>query len=218
MTTRAGALKHLLTTVIGKTEQDKSYVCVVDHHQSGSFIDFSRLTIDDFKDDFPYMAAGAMGSVQVRLATAECNLLVDLQGFIRLNSQVIGFDWTGVTENDFEDYRNNLIGAPTSTTGTAVPQPSQASTTTSVSAVHQMAMKHQYSDYKEITKRHFFTSWNKELKVTAITHNCSNPLDQGYVPVTQEEEDIFEIDQAFMMGVFLNKIKYPSGQERPANP
>jgi hypothetical protein len=42
-------------------------------------------------------------------------------------------------------------------------------------------MKRMYTDYKDIQKRHFFTQWFKEVKVTAHTHNCVNPLNPNYV-------------------------------------
>jgi hypothetical protein len=73
-------------------------------------------------------------------------------------------------------------------------------------------MKRQYSDYHEITKQHFFSLWEKELKVTAITHNCKNPLEESYVLTTLAEMEAFVHDQAFMMGVFMQKIKYPPGK------
>jgi hypothetical protein len=48
--------------------------------------------------------------------------------------------------------------------------------------------------------------------VTAIMHNCSNPLNHTYVPVTADEQAVWTADQAFMMGVFIQKVKYPTGK------
>jgi hypothetical protein len=48
--------------------------------------------------------------------------------------------------------------------------------------------KRLYTNYKEINKRHFFTQWMKDVKVTAHTHNSINPLNPTYVAATAEEK------------------------------
>ena len=74
-------------------------------------------------------------------------------------------------------------------------------------------VRRQYADYKEINKRHNFLAWSVELEVTAITHNCVNPLNETYVPDPNSPDalECWKEDQAFMLGVFMNKVKYTSG-------
>jgi hypothetical protein len=73
-------------------------------------------------------------------------------------------------------------------------------------------MKRVYSDYKDITKRHFFTQWFKEVKVKVHTHCSVNPLNPTYVPSDPAEQAIFDVDNTFMFNVAAKTVKYPSGK------
>jgi hypothetical protein len=232
-TTRADTLKHLLTAVLDKTENDEPYALVYAHHRCRSAASFSKLTDAQLKAQFLFdPTIGGQNRVLTTLATADFNELCELQEFIRHHRNDATHDWMQDTDVIFQEFQDSLVGQTQAQAQAQAAQAllqaqavqAQADAAAAAAAANAQRtggansmltaykMKRQYSDYKEITKRHFFTSWNKELKVTAITHNCSNPLNHAYVPVTADEQAVWTADQAFMMGVFIQKIKYPSGQ------
>jgi hypothetical protein len=133
--------------------------------------------------------------------------MLDVQEFVRLFKHEKDHDWMNDTADDFIEYQETLVADPKKNTGSAMTLPKSPS-----AALPSYKMKRQYSDYRKINKRHFFPLWEKELKITALTHNCNNPLDRSYVPTSPKEIEAFAHDQAFMMGVFIQKIKYPSGK------
>jgi hypothetical protein len=73
-------------------------------------------------------------------------------------------------------------------------------------------MHHLYTDYKDITKQHFFTQWLKEVKVTAHTQPCINPLNPTYKPSSPDEALIFDMDNAYIFNVAAKTVKYLSGK------
>ena len=200
-TTRNASIKHLLTTVLEMTESDRPYQLVYEHHACRSPVDLAKLTVADLEEMFVYTPDGTTTPQTNKLPRGEINLLIDLQGFIGSHVRDITHVWTANTADDFELYRSSRVVIGNATPATAAPATNGTS-----------KMKRHYSDYKEIHKRHFFPSWSKELLITAKVHNCCNPLDTGYNPVTAEEKETFEYDQAFMMGVLMQKVKYSSGQ------
>jgi hypothetical protein len=133
--------------------------------------------------------------------------LLDLQEFIRSFKHDKNHDWSNDTADDFIEFQDTLLDEPKRSSGSSVVAPRMSG---AVGAPFKL--KRQYSDYRDINKRHFFPAWEKELNITALTHNCNNPLDAAYVPTTSEEIMAFAHNQAFMMGVFIQKIKYPSGK------
>jgi hypothetical protein len=204
--TRAAALKHLLTVVVGAAETDGPYVSIVTFHRCKTLAAFSKLTAEQLSEKFQYKKRdGTTGSVA--FSTGEINDLLDLQEFIRSFKHDKNHEWMNDTAEDFIEFQETQVEEPKKgSQSTATVATSTGSTPKSYN------MKRQYSDYREINKRHFFPSWEKELKITALTHNCNNPLNGKYVPTSPEEIEVFAHDQAFMMGVFIQKIKYPSGK------
>jgi hypothetical protein len=204
--TRAAALKHLLTTVLNLTEADGPYVSIVTHHRCKSVAAFTKITVEQLGEKVQYKKRdGTTGNIT--FATGEINDLLDLQEFIRSFKHDKIHDWLTDTAEDFIEFQDATVADPKASPGSSVNTPTKSGTGTAA-----YKMKRQYSDYREITKRHFFPAWEKELKITTLTHNCNNPLDATYVPQTPEEIEVFAHDQAFLMGVFIQKIKYPSGK------
>jgi hypothetical protein len=230
--TRADTLKHLLTAVLDKTENDEPYALVFDHHRCRSAASFSKLTEAQLKAQFLFdPTIGGINRVLTTLATAEFNELCELQEFIRHHQNDALHDWMQDMDVVFQEFQDSLVGQTQAQAQAQAAQAllqAQAAAQAAAAAAAATAdaqrtggansmltaykMKRQYSNYKEITKRHFFSSWNKELKVTAIARNCSNSLNENYVPVAADELAVWTADQAFMMGVFIQKVKYPSGQ------
>jgi hypothetical protein len=105
-----------------------------------------------------------------------------------------------VTADEFEEFRDDLmddsaankaqaaaLAAAAATTQVAATMGNTAALT--VQAAGAYKMRRLYTDYKEITKRHFFTQWFKEVKVTAHTQQCSNPLNPVYNPGCLQIDD-----------------------------
>jgi hypothetical protein len=160
-----------------------------------------------------------------RAVAAEVNELKDLQEYIRHLMPTIGGDWTLLQDSDFIRYQDGLVAqtqaakdqakavadaliaaAATAAAAAAATKP----TSTSMYSVYKM--KRMYTDHKDISKRHFFAQWIKEVKVTAHTHQCTNPLNSLYKPTTNEEKAIFAADNAFMFNVAAKTVKYLSGK------
>jgi hypothetical protein len=150
-----------------------------------------------------------------------------LQEYIWHLMPTIGGGWTLLQDGDFIKYQDEQVdqtqvvkdkakvvadaliaaaAAAAAATAAAAKKPA----TTSMYSVYKM--KRMYTDYKDISKRHFFAQWIKEVKVTAHTHQCTNPLNPLYVPTTDEDKAIFAADNAFMFNVAAKTVKYPSGK------
>jgi hypothetical protein len=124
--------------------------------------------------------------------------LCDLQELVKAHKYDINKDWSLVTKDEFNQFRDdlvedaNLVKAQQATQAVAAAQAAAAQTTAASTMVHgnvqpnaggratsmlmAYKMKRMYRDYKDITKQHLFTQWFKEVKVTAHTHCSVNPL------------------------------------------
>jgi hypothetical protein len=137
-------------------------------------------------------------------------------------------DWTAVTADEFEEFRDDLMDdsaankaqaaalaaatASQAAAGSAAATAGQSAVVPTAQATGAYKMKRLYTDYKEITKRHFFNQWFKEVKVTAHTQQCVNPLNPNYKPSSHEETEIFAMDNAYIFNVAAKTVKYPSGK------
>jgi hypothetical protein len=158
---------------------------------------FTKLTLGQLSEQFKYTKKdGSIGSIS--FAAPKLNELIELQEFVRNFKHEADHDWLADTAEDFIWFQDILVDDPKHA------KPAVATVSGAASSSNKgYQMKRQYSDYRDTTKRHFVSSWEKELKVTAITHNCKKPLEESYVPTTPAEMEAFSHDQAFMMGVFM---------------
>jgi hypothetical protein len=159
----AEALLHYLTDVLGATELERPYISVVGYHCCKSLAAFTKLTLGQLSEQFKYTKKdGSTGSIS--FAASELNELIELQEFVWNFKHEADHDWLAETAEDFIRIQDTLVEDPKHA------KPAVATVSGAVSSRNKgYQMKRQYSDYREITKRHFFSSWEKELKVTAIT-------------------------------------------------
>jgi hypothetical protein len=217
--TRQAIFKHILTNILEVPVDEEIWTLVIVAEKCRSITDFVSLDRADFEQPFAYTPSGGT-QAQTTLSRTQVKMLLELQLFIKANIQDPTFDWMPVTPDDFDSFRVSLVVTQPTGSATANPPPGATGTCTSTSTssgtmltARKALVRRQYSDYKEINKRHNFQSWSVELEVTAITHNCVNPLDENYIPDPNSNDalECWKEDQAFMLGVFMNKVKYTSG-------
>jgi hypothetical protein len=186
----------------------------------------ARIKPEKWEDPFAYNTTDEKGNViQVKatLAEAEVQELLDLQEFIRNNKNNAFIIWTTVTADEFEEFRDDLMDDSVANKAQAAALAAAAVTTqvattvrnttaTTVQAAGAYKMRRLYTDFKDITKRHFFTQWLKEVKVTAHTQQCSNPLNPAYKPGSPDKMMVFDMDNAYIFNVAAKTIKYPLGK------
>jgi hypothetical protein len=226
---RSESLKHLLTVALGMDESDKPFQMIVGNFKCRTPADLAKLKPETFEKKFQFTDKNGVVT-QEEMAEAEIMLLCDLQELVKANKGDINMDWTSVTEDEFEQFRDNLVedadlvkaqnaaqaaaaaqtAAMAQTTAAGNAQTNTGGRATSMLTAYKM--KRLYTDYKDITKRHFFTQWFKEVKVTAHTHCCVNLLNPTYVPANQTEQDVFDADNMFMFNVAAKTVKYPLGK------
>jgi hypothetical protein len=148
---------------MGATETDGPYVSIATYHQCKTLSAFTKLTAEQLAEKFQYKKKdGTTGTVS--FATSEINDMLDLQEFVRSFKHETDHDWMKDTAEDFIEFQETLVADPKKSPGSTTALPKSPSATSP-----SYKMKRQYSDYREINKRHFFPSWEKELKITALT-------------------------------------------------
>ena len=83
------------------------------------------------------------------------------------------------------------------------------------------ASKRSVSDYNVLSNKEGWAKWQRQFIGTARDHKCENVLDPRYVPTTQEEVDLFDVQQRFMYSVFTKVLTEPSAVDilrKYANP
>jgi hypothetical protein len=60
--------------------------------------------------------------------------------------------------------------------------------------------------YPIFKEARYWDSWNREFKSKAYLHDCGNVLDAAYIPSSQDDIDLFELQKKFMYSVFLSKV------------
>jgi hypothetical protein len=222
--TRSESLKHLLTVVLGKTEDGAAYQLVVGHFKCQSPSDLTKLKEEEFYEAFPFVPNPGDSAIETTLARGEAMELLDMQEFIRSFKNGPIKDWKSTMEDEFLKFRDDMVddtilvkaqavtaAAAAAVAAAANPQPTPT-TGGATSLLTAYKMKRLYTDYKAINKRQFFTQWLKEVKVTAHTHDSVNPLNPTYVPATADEKAVFEADNTFMFNVAAKTVKYSSGK------
>jgi hypothetical protein len=225
-TNRFSSIKHLTTVALRMTEDDKPFqlVCLIMKCKSPS--DMARIKPEKWEDPFVYNTTDEKGNriqVKTTLAEAQVQELLDLQEFIRNNKNNVFIIWTAVMADEFEEFRDDLMDDSAANKAQAVALAAAAATAQVAATIGNNAaptvqtagaykMRRLYTNYKEITKQHFFTQWFKEVKVTAHTQQCSNPLNPVYTPGSPDEKLVFDMDNAYIFNVAAKTIKYPSGK------
>jgi hypothetical protein len=220
-TNRFSFIKHLTTVPLRMTEDDKPFqlVCLIMKCKSPS--DMARIKPEKWEDPFVHNTTdekGNMIQVNTTLAEAEVQELLDLQEFIQNHKNNAFIVWTAVTADEFEEFRDDLMDDSTASkaqaaalaaaaVATQVAATSGNTAVLTVQATGAYKMCRLYTDYKDITKRHFFTQWFKEVKVTAHTQQCINLLNPTYKPSSPNETLVFEMDNAYIFNVAAKTIK-----------
>jgi hypothetical protein len=176
-TNRFTSIKHLTTVPLRMTEDDKPFQLVCRVMKCKSPSDMARIKPEKWEDPFVYDTTdekGNMVQVNTTLAEAEVQELLDLQEFIRNHKNNVFIVWTAVTADEFEEFRDDLMDDSAANKAQAAALAVAAVTTQTTAIIGNTTalanqstgaykMRRLYTDYKEITKRHFFTQWFKEV-------------------------------------------------------
>jgi hypothetical protein len=95
--TRSESLKHLLTVVLGKTEDGAAYQLVVGHFKCQSPSDLTKLKEEEFYEAFPFVPNPGDSAIETTLARGEAMELLDMQEFIRSFKNDPIKDWKSTT-------------------------------------------------------------------------------------------------------------------------
>jgi acetoin utilization deacetylase AcuC-like enzyme len=154
---RSESLKHLLTVALGKEETDMPYQLIVGKFKCRSPADLAKIKPEKFEAKFVFIDEDGDETL-AELAEAEIMELCDLQELVKAHKSDPNKDWSQVTEDEFNQFRDDLVddadmikaqtaaAAQAAAAATSNAQPNTGGGVTSMLTAYKM--KRVYSDYK----------------------------------------------------------------------
>ena len=100
---------------------------------------------------------------------------------------------------------------PSPTIGTIGQSTTVQSATTSLRDSFARAIKKDPESYPAFKEARFWDTWNRELISKAHLHEISDVLNPSFIPATNEEAQLFELQKKFLYAVFLSKVTVADG-------
>ena len=130
-------------------------------------------------------------------------------------------EWIESTADDFDDFRVGIYEPDSplkpyvSSTRITARRPSvvpPSTLSTSKVQLFKKGIKRDKSHYKSFKHERYWDDWHRNFVVTAKTHDLSNVLDSTYVPMTQDDQELFAEQQIFMYSVFEEHLLTDMGK------
>ena len=230
MTTRAQVWAHIKGNVLALPD-DHPVFLALDEAGVQTFSDLASLQ-DEAIFDLQYTEP--TNSTRITLPVGHKSLLralIAVYHFMCHTQTTNAIDWITVDTNDFDTFRVsgyepnaplrpyssiNLnstgritpAGAPRSSMGGN----NVTSNTPSKASNFKKGVKRDKSHYKDFKHERYWDVWNRGFRATAKTHDLANILDNRYIPISQEDCDLFDEQQIFMYAVLEEHLLTDMGK------
>jgi hypothetical protein len=116
-------------------------------------------------------------------------------------------DWHALTSENYDLYRANPLEASTIKSRTETTETSMALTN------FRKGVKRDVSAYIDFKEDKFWESWKRDLFAKARSHHTQDVLDPTYDGgISDEEKELFALQQEFMYSVFIQHVLTPEGK------
>jgi hypothetical protein len=117
--------------------------------------------------------------------------------------------WFPLNQSIFNEWKNNQLHLTSNndqpnivTSSTPLVVTSSQPYQSNQAASFQRSIKRSPSDYTKFKDDNRWKQWHRHLKATANSHGLSNVLDPTFIPSTEDDKDLFQVQQTFMYSVF----------------
>ena len=136
--------------------------------------------------------------------------IIRLQNFIRHQASLAGgdlgsVDWKSIKAEEFKNFSVNQSGFKS--------RPAQKSTNYAPVDSFRKGIKLDPEAYPKLKDDKHKVRWHRSMRNTARAQNVANVLDHSYVPMTQEDKDLFEAQQTYLYNVLDNCVFTDRGKE-----
>jgi len=131
-------------------------------------------------------------------------------------------DFMHASLDNFNDYRTStdynpsnpfgLPPIPDAVTSTSAPTTFPQKLPASKAEKFKARIRPDLTSYIELKNNKFWDEYNRRLKAVARSQQMHEVLDPTYIPTTQEDIEIFQIQQNFMFSVFEYTLKTDHGK------
>ena len=170
-----------------------------------------------------YKTKIAGAAVTISLLLSEEEMITTLQGFARFKSNSIGrpvtpYDWTMVTEGEFDEYQGSFHMNYVSTPGVMpnVNTPGSFNSTPTVTPISEVTafrrgIKRDQSLFPAFKDEKDWDDWQRRLRTQATVQGVENVLDSSYSP-SPHDYDLFREQNKYMMAVFTTCVQTDFGK------
>ena len=211
--TRQDKLKHLLTTILGGSDNDDVHrwvekMGIKTHIQLNHVIFTDPSALEQLIPDHN-------GNGNTVLPKATRFTLGSLADFV-VTETGKGTDVMALTPENFDQFQEEQLRSQQqavidAAAAAAAPKRTPSPIKSKPDDLHYS--KRDIESYQSISQRHAYYAWIKNVETTAKIQGIIHPFDPAYIPVTTHERQQFEIDNAFVYKIALNTVKYSSGKQ-----
>ena len=134
-----------------------------------------------------------------------------------LTGNPIGDSWLQVTQQQYDEFRISSININRCRVAAPAPTAQGSFDTGSVSKflnvdLFQKGVKHDPSLFPTLEDEKFNDSWHQSFATQEGAQDVDKVLDETYVPVTQEDKELFTEQQKYVYAVLEEKVSKDVGQ------
>lgn len=133
-----------------------------------------------------------------KLMAMDANRLMAIQSW-HYYHEADGANWLALSLDSFNDFCMHHL--------TNMRGPTMKTDTTMEADAFSKGTKCGTDEYKEFKDHKYWNSWHHDLHSTGQNHHVSKVFDGNYVPVMDEEKELFQLQQNFVFSVFTMKLK-----------